>query len=101
MKNYSSGMLLRLAYSVAIQVPFDILLLDEALAVGDAEFQEKCFQTFEEMRAAGKTVVLSATISAQSAAGATARCFSQRRGRRDRRSRRGDRRLPARAAGAV
>jgi ABC-type polysaccharide/polyol phosphate transport system ATPase subunit len=57
LKNYSSGMLLRLAYSVAIQVPFDILLLDEALAVGDAEFQEKCFQTFEEIRAAGKTVV--------------------------------------------
>ena len=50
-------MLLRLAYSVAIQVPFDILLLDEALAVGDADFQEKCFQTFEEIRAAGKTVV--------------------------------------------
>jgi teichoic acid transport system ATP-binding protein len=50
-------MLLRLAYSVAIQVPFDILLLDEALAVGDAEFQGKCFQTFDEFRAQGKTVV--------------------------------------------
>jgi ABC-type polysaccharide/polyol phosphate transport system ATPase subunit len=58
LKNYSSGMLARLAYSVAIQVPFDILLLDEALAVGDAEFQEKCFQTFAEMRMQGKTVVL-------------------------------------------
>jgi ABC-type polysaccharide/polyol phosphate transport system ATPase subunit len=58
LKNYSSGMLLRLAYSVAIQVPFDILLVDEALAVGDAEFQEKCLETFEEMRAEGKTVVL-------------------------------------------
>jgi ABC-type polysaccharide/polyol phosphate transport system ATPase subunit len=57
LKNYSSGMLLRLAYSVAIQVPFDILLLDEALAVGDAEFQQKCFETFAEMRADGKTVV--------------------------------------------
>jgi ABC-type polysaccharide/polyol phosphate transport system ATPase subunit len=58
LKNYSSGMLLRLAYSVAIQVPFDILLVDEALAVGDADFQQKCLETFEEMRAAGKTVVL-------------------------------------------
>jgi len=58
LKNYSSGMLLRLAYSVAIQVPFDILLVDEALAVGDAEFQQKCLDTFEEMRAEGKTVVL-------------------------------------------
>jgi ABC-type polysaccharide/polyol phosphate transport system ATPase subunit len=57
LKNYSSGMLLRLAYSVAIQVPFDILLLDEALAVGDAEFQQKCFETFDEMRAMGKTLV--------------------------------------------
>jgi ABC-type polysaccharide/polyol phosphate transport system ATPase subunit len=58
LKNYSSGMLLRLAYSVAIQVPFDILLVDEALAVGDAEFQEKCLETFEQMRAERKTVVL-------------------------------------------
>ena len=57
LKNYSSGMMLRLAYSVAIQVPADILLLDEALAVGDADFQQKCFQTFEQMRADGKTVV--------------------------------------------
>ena len=58
LKNYSSGMLLRLAYSVAIQVPFDILLVDEALAVGDSEFQQKCLETFEQMRAEGKTVVL-------------------------------------------
>jgi ABC-type polysaccharide/polyol phosphate transport system ATPase subunit/SAM-dependent methyltransferase len=58
LKNYSSGMQLRLAYSIAIQVPFDILLLDEVLAVGDQNFQEKCFATFEDMRAAGKTVVL-------------------------------------------
>jgi ABC-type polysaccharide/polyol phosphate transport system ATPase subunit len=57
LKNYSSGMLLRLAYSIAIQVPFDILLLDEVLAVGDESFQEKCFTTFEQMRDEGKTVV--------------------------------------------
>jgi ABC-type polysaccharide/polyol phosphate transport system ATPase subunit len=58
LKNYSSGMLLRLAFSVAIQVPFDILLVDEALAVGDAEFQQKCLQTFDDLRERGKTVVL-------------------------------------------
>jgi ABC-type polysaccharide/polyol phosphate transport system ATPase subunit len=56
-KNYSSGMLLRLAYSIAIQVPFDILLLDEVLAVGDQSFQEKCFATFESFQEQGKTVV--------------------------------------------
>ena len=52
--NYSSGMLLRLAYAISIQVPFEILLLDEALAVGDAEFQQKCFQTFDEMQSRGE-----------------------------------------------
>ncbi len=57
LKNYSSGMLLRLAYSIAIQVDFDILLLDEVLAVGDQAFQEKCFDTFDGMRKAGKTVI--------------------------------------------
>ena len=58
LKNYSSGMQVRLAYSVAIQVPFDILLLDEVLAVGDARFQKKCIETFGEFREAGKTLVL-------------------------------------------
>lgn len=58
LKNYSTGMVLRLAYSIAIQVPFDILLLDEVLAVGDESFQAKCFKTFESMRAEGKTIVL-------------------------------------------
>ncbi len=43
LKNYSSGMLVRLAYSIAIQIPFDVLLLDEVLAVGDESFQQKCF----------------------------------------------------------
>lgn len=57
LKNFSSGMQVRLAYSIAIQVSFDILLLDEVLAVGDGEFQEKCMETFEEIRAAGKTIV--------------------------------------------
>ncbi len=58
LKNYSSGMQVRLAYSVAIQVPFDTLLVDEVLAVGDAKFQEKCIKTFDDFSAAGKTVVL-------------------------------------------
>jgi ABC-type polysaccharide/polyol phosphate transport system ATPase subunit len=57
LKNYSSGMLVRLAYSLAIQIPFDVLLLDEVLAVGDETFQEKCFATFERFKDEGKTVV--------------------------------------------
>ena len=57
LKNYSSGMLVRLAYSIAIQVPFDVLLLDEVLAVGDEAFQEKCFATFDGFKEDGKTVV--------------------------------------------
>jgi ABC-type polysaccharide/polyol phosphate transport system ATPase subunit len=57
LKNYSSGMHVRLAFSVAIQVDADILLIDEVLAVGDALFQQKCFDVFNEMRDSGKTVV--------------------------------------------
>jgi ABC-type polysaccharide/polyol phosphate transport system ATPase subunit len=57
LKNYSSGMLVRLAYSIAIQIPFDVLLLDEVLAVGDESFQEKCFATFTGFKDEGKTVV--------------------------------------------
>jgi ABC-type polysaccharide/polyol phosphate transport system ATPase subunit len=58
LKNYSSGMLMRLAYSIAIQIPFDILLLDEVLAVGDESFQDKCFATFERFKEERKTIVL-------------------------------------------
>ena len=57
LKNYSSGMHVRLAFSVAIQVDADILLIDEVLAVGDAAFQQKCFDVFNEMRDNGKTIV--------------------------------------------
>lgn len=57
LKNFSSGMLVRLAYAIAIRVPFDILLLDEVLAVGDQAFQEKCFTTFDRFREEGKTIV--------------------------------------------
>jgi ABC-type polysaccharide/polyol phosphate transport system ATPase subunit len=58
LKNFSSGMQVRLAYSIAIQVDFDILLLDEVLAVGDQAFQEKCMVTFEQLRRDGKTMIL-------------------------------------------
>jgi ABC-2 type transport system ATP-binding protein len=57
LKNYSSGMLVRLAYSIAIQIPFEVLLLDEALAVGDQSFKEKCYGTFQRFKDEGKTVV--------------------------------------------
>jgi ABC-type polysaccharide/polyol phosphate transport system ATPase subunit len=57
LKNYSSGMYVRLAFSVAIQVDADILLIDEVLAVGDASFQQKCFDVFNELRDQGTTIV--------------------------------------------
>jgi ABC-type polysaccharide/polyol phosphate transport system ATPase subunit len=57
-KNYSSGMLMRLAFSIAIQIPFDILLLDEVLAVGDESFQQKCFAMFDRFNEEGKTIIL-------------------------------------------
>jgi ABC-2 type transport system ATP-binding protein len=58
LKNYSSGMLVRLAFSVMMEADADILLIDEVLAVGDAAFQQKCADAFREMKAAGKTIVL-------------------------------------------
>ncbi len=57
LKNYSSGMYVRLAFSVAIQVDADILLIDEVLAVGDAAFQQKCFDVFNRLRDEGRTIV--------------------------------------------
>jgi ABC-type polysaccharide/polyol phosphate transport system ATPase subunit len=57
LKNYSSGMQVRLAFAVAIQVDADILLIDEVLAVGDAAFQKKCFDEFRRLKAAGRTIV--------------------------------------------
>jgi ABC-type polysaccharide/polyol phosphate transport system ATPase subunit len=57
-KNYSSGMYVRLGFSVAINVDPDILLVDEVLAVGDETFQRRCAEKFSDFRRAGKTVVL-------------------------------------------
>jgi ABC-type polysaccharide/polyol phosphate transport system ATPase subunit len=57
LKNYSSGMQVRLAFSVMIQVDADVLLIDEVLAVGDAAFQQKCFDVFYRLKAEGKTIL--------------------------------------------
>lgn len=58
LKNYSSGMTVRLAFSVAIEVDADVLLIDEVLAVGDAAFQQKCFEQFQRLKREGKTIIL-------------------------------------------
>ena len=58
LKNYSSGMSVRLAFSVMIQSDADMLLIDEVLAVGDAAFAQKCSDVFWDMREAGRTIVL-------------------------------------------
>jgi ABC-2 type transport system ATP-binding protein len=58
LKNYSSGMLVRLAFSVMMEADADVLLIDEVLAVGDASFQQKCADAFHAMKARGKTIVL-------------------------------------------
>ena len=58
LKNYSSGMLMRLGFAIAIHVDADVLLLDEVLAVGDAGFQDKCFTAFRRLKNEGKTIVL-------------------------------------------
>jgi ABC-2 type transport system ATP-binding protein len=58
LKNYSSGMLVRLAFSVMIQSDAEILLIDEVLAVGDAAFQQKCADVFHGMRESERTVIL-------------------------------------------
>ena len=57
-RTYSSGMYMRLAFSVAINVEADILLIDEILAVGDQHFQDKCFTKLKELKSQGKTIVI-------------------------------------------
>ena len=57
-RTYSSGMYMRLAFSVAINVDAEILLVDEILAVGDQHFQDKCFAKLQELKKNGKTIVI-------------------------------------------
>lgn len=58
LKHYSSGMAMRLAYSVAFRAVRGLLIVDEVFAVGDMEFKERCYQRFEEIRRAGHTVLI-------------------------------------------
>lgn len=58
LQNYSSGMQVRLAFSISIRARGDILLLDEVLAVGDTAFQQKCYDYFEQLKDEHKTVIL-------------------------------------------
>jgi ABC-type polysaccharide/polyol phosphate transport system ATPase subunit len=58
LKNYSSGMMVRLAFAVMVEADADIMLIDEVLAVGDAAFAQKCLDVFTQLRAAGRTIVL-------------------------------------------
>jgi len=58
LKNYSSGMLVRLAFAVMVEADADIMLIDEVLAVGDAAFARKCMDVFRDKREAGRTIVL-------------------------------------------
>jgi ABC-type polysaccharide/polyol phosphate transport system ATPase subunit len=58
LKNYSSGMQVRLAFSVMVQSDPDVMLIDEVLAVGDAAFQQKCIDVFYRLRSEGKTIIL-------------------------------------------
>lgn len=57
-RTYSSGMYMRLAFSVAINVDADVLLIDEILGVGDANFQKKCYSKLEELKASGITIAI-------------------------------------------
>ena len=76
LKNYSSGMMVRLAFAVMVQADADIMLVDEVLAVGDAAFAQKCMDVFREKRDAGKTIVLVTHDMATVQGSATGRCSS-------------------------
>ena len=57
-KTYSSGMYVRLGFSIAVNVEPEVLLVDEVLAVGDEEFQRRCHQRFDDLSSSGRTVVV-------------------------------------------
>ena len=96
LKNYSSGMLVRLAFAVMIQVDADILLIDEVLAVGDAAFQQKCFDEFARIRRSGTTVLfVTHDMSAVQRFCDRAMLLEHGRSGRDRRARARRRALPA------
>ena len=57
LRTYSTGMIMRLAFAVAVHVEPDVLLVDEVLAVGDQRFQEKCFERIVQFKNAGKTLL--------------------------------------------
>ncbi len=57
-KNYSSGMYVRLGFSIAVHMRPDVLLIDEVIAVGDEDFQRKCFDHLHKLRRSGRTIVI-------------------------------------------
>ena len=96
LKNYSSGMLVRLAFAIMIQSDAEILLIDEVLAVGDAAFQQKCKDVFHEIRGSDRTVVLvTHDMTAVEEYCHRAMLLARRRHRHDRRARGGRARVPA------
>ncbi len=99
-KTYSSGMFVRLAFAVAINIDPEILIVDEALSVGDVFFQAKCYRKFEEFKKKGKTILfVSHDLSAISKI--LRPCDPVKSGRKARRrlAQRHDRRLQAGAGG--
>ena len=88
MRYYSSGMLARLGFSVAVHTDPDLLLVDEVLAVGDHAFQEKCIARIEELRDDGVTIFFVSHDGVIVQAAVRSRAVAQGRARRARRRRR-------------